>query len=333
MQDRLFIDGCTVSIETPAQANSFLLALQAALKAAARPTSYSTLAGITGVAFQSVPWESNEQKEWEELAVRIPFVGDALGVQWNVVGSDSNTSDIEPHCRTQEGSQTTLLCTQTTPRIAGTIWDDQAVEEIRLLLRQGTPTMVFGGWPGAYAHLWGLIVGWQNDIFYGFHTRSSALELLVQPPHVALYFDNPKPPRYSAGDIARLSLVLCSPLPKNEVYDLWADFLLAPHEDPDAWICHLRLATLTRDARMAALRYLSDIREFLPMTSAVHLAELDFCYSQTTRSLIRDTDRSYVRAAFTSPDELQEMRERVLLIKRHESRAAEVLSRLAEDLR
>ena len=133
MQDRLFIDGCTVSIETPAQANSFLLALQAALKAAARPTSYSTLAGITGVAFQSVPWEYNEQKEWEELAVRIPFVGDALGVQWNVVGSDSNTSDIEPHCRTQEGSQTTLLCTQTTPRIAGTIWDDQAVEEIRLL--------------------------------------------------------------------------------------------------------------------------------------------------------------------------------------------------------
>ncbi|MGI6082101.1 MAG: hypothetical protein ACOYEP_04435 [Limnochordia bacterium] len=332
MQDRLFVDGCTVSIETPAQANSFLLALQAALRAAARPTSYSMLAGITGVAFRAVPWEYDEQKGWEELAVRMPFIGDALGVRWSIIGSDSAANETEKHGK-RPGSQTTLLRTQTAPKIAQTVWDDQAIEDIRLLLRRGTPTMVFGGWPGAHAHLWGLIVGWQNDIFYGFHTRSSALELLVQPPYVALCFDNPNPPRYSATDMARLSLVLCSPAAESDVYDLWADFLLAPHEDPDAWMCHLRLATLTRDARMAALRYLSEVSELLPGTSTLQLSELDFCYSQTTRSLIRDVDRSYVRAAFTSPDELQEMRERVLLIKRHESRAAEVLSRLAEDLK
>ena len=64
-----------------------------------------------------------------------------------------------------------------------------------------------------------------NDIFYGFHTRNSALELLVQPPRVALYFDNPKP-RVIRPVISRASAWYCALRSPNEVYDLWADFLL-----------------------------------------------------------------------------------------------------------
>lgn len=338
MQDRLFIDGCRVQTEESAQANSFLLALQAALEAAARPTSYSTLAGLTGVAFRPVPWEHDEEREWQGLAERVALVSDALGLRWSLIGSDPSPSDIERPWRVQESQQATLLRTQPFLKTAKTTWDDKAAEEVRDYLGRGTPTLVYGGWPGASGHLWGLIVGWHNDIFYGFHTRSTSLELLVQPPHVALVFDGHKTPRYSAKEASRLSLLrtasdpLWSESPHENVYDLWADLLLSPYEGPDGWMCHLRLAVLTRDARMAALRYLSATRDFLPGLSLIHLGELDLCYSQITRALIRDIDRSYVRAAFTAPDERQEMRERVLVIKRHESRAIAALSRLADDL-
>lgn len=339
MRNRLLVDGCSVQTEDPAQANSFLLALQAALEAAGRSTTYTTLAGITGVAFRLVPWEHDQEEEWQILGERIPFVSDALGLRWNLIGSKPTPSDPAWDWPTPGGRQATLLRAKAVPRTATTRWDDAATEEIRGLLGEGTPTLVYGGWPGAAGHKWGLIVGWQNDIFYGFHTRSTSLELLVRPPHVALAFPGPKTPRYSKQEVARHSLLKIAleaqwpASPHENVYDLWADLLLYPCEDPDGWMCPLRLAVLTRDARMAALRYLSEIRDHLPMASLIHLGELDLCYSQTTRTLIRDVDRSYVRAAFSAPDERQEMRERVLLIRRYESRAVAALGRLADDLK
>lgn len=334
MEKHLLVKECRLVPEHPAHANSFLLSLQAAVETAGRQVTYTHLAGISGAAFRPVTWEYDEYHQWHVFAHQMPFVGRALGLKWHLLWPNHETfASIQHVSSMQTSERATLLLPRAVTKMT---WNEETEKKVLAYLQEGIPVMVCGGWPGADGQVWGLIVGYRSGIFYGWHTRSRTLEPLTESPRIALAIAGLQKPYLSAGEIFRQSLQRAAvESGHSDVYDKWADFLLISDDrlhDKENWMCHLRLATLTRDARMAALGFLGKQRDHVPVSSLLHLDDLDFRYSEVTRVLRRDIDHFYVRPAFACPVERAEMAERVLVVKRHEHQSAATLRRLADTI-
>ncbi|HHT26173.1 MAG TPA: hypothetical protein GXZ82_02835 [Firmicutes bacterium] len=340
--------------EGPTRGDAYLQSLLAIIRYAGRPLEYDFLAGVTGDAFRATTWDAHRCCEWDTQPRmrQLKYLEEALGLQWEpiwppylpeaapqpLVLSGTGMSPTDP------GSDEPLFLYDR----AYPTWHDDLMVKVKDAIERGYPVLVRGTWQGVTTHQWGCLVGWNqaNDQFYGVLPGNKLY--LDGLPELAVYIkglaDAPIQPARIFPESLRRAAMEKSPLDypvtpnarTRTMYDIWIDRLFAPPQHAtcgeEPWQCHWRLATTTRDARLAAQGFLRSARPYLPVKALSALEELDRCYAQVTRTFTRDTDPRYVQFAYGLVDEQYEMADRIALVQRYERHARQALRNLALQL-
>jgi hypothetical protein len=353
MNTRQALSTFRIPNEGSTRGDAYLLSLLAIIRHAGRPIEYDFLAGVSGDAFRATTWDSQRCCEWDAQprVQQLKYLGEALGLQWE---------PIWPPYLTDSASQPLVLSganrSPTEPLLGEPLflyekpyptWHEELMNKVKEVITEGYPVLVRGTWQGISTQQWGCLIGLNqnNGQLYGVLPGNKLY--LDGLPELAIYIKGlteepialpsifPESLRRAANDASPLDQPVTPNARTRTMYDIWMDRLFAHHQPTcgeEPWHCHLRLATTTRDARLSAQGYLRLARPYLPVKALASLEELDYCYSQVTRTFTRDADPRYVRFAYGQPDEQYEMADRIALVQRYERHARQALRTLVSQL-